>query len=73
MSLSRAALATPLGWLGRAAGEAGGRLLELLAHIGALWTLFLKALYFSFISPVGGFGKLRRQLFPMMSNVGVRS
>jgi len=44
-----------------------------LQHIGGMWSLLVGAVYFSTIGPLRGQSKLARQLFPMMSNVGVRS
>jgi phospholipid/cholesterol/gamma-HCH transport system permease protein len=47
--------------------------LLVLQHVGAVFLLFRQTLYFSFVAPLRGRSKLRKQLFPMMSNVGVRS
>jgi len=45
----------------------------ILQHLGGVWHLFVQSLYYSFVAPFTGRTKLRKQLFPMMSNVGVRS
>ncbi len=40
---------------------------------GGMWHLFMQAVYFSTIGPMRGESRLRAQLFPLMTNVGVRS
>lgn len=40
---------------------------------GGMWHLFVQAVYFSTIGPLRGESRLRAQLFPLMTNVGVRS
>ncbi len=62
-----------LGRAGRRAGDPMNGVVALLQHISGVWHLFLLTLYHSFVTPFGGRSKLRKQLFPMMSNVGVRS
>jgi phospholipid/cholesterol/gamma-HCH transport system permease protein len=61
-------------------GRIGRRLFMLLGairsgleHLSGMWSLFLRAIYLSTAGPWTGQTKLARQLFPMMSNVGVRS
>ncbi len=67
------------GWVG-VAGSLGRVTLSLprlaanmTGLIGALWLLFTQAVYFSTIAPLRGRSRLRKQLFPMMNNVGTRS
>ncbi len=62
-----------LGRAGRRAGDPMNGVVALLQHISGVWHLFLLTLYHSFVTPFRGRSKLRKQLFPMMSNVGVRS
>ena len=62
-----------LGRAGRRAGDPMNGVVALLHHISGVWHLFLLTLYHSFVTPFRGRSKLRKQLFPMMSNVGVRS
>lgn len=66
-------LSSVLGAIGRLANRSFVTATRLLAHLGAIWAMFQRSLHYSFIAPVGGFAKLSRQVFPMMSNVGVRS
>ncbi|MHC4448295.1 MAG: MlaE family ABC transporter permease [Planctomycetota bacterium] len=58
---------------GRLTGDPMNGVVALLQHISGVWHLFLLTLYHSFVTPFQGRSKLRKQLFPMMSNVGVRS
>lgn len=46
---------------------------NLLEHTSGIWRLSVLTLYFSFVAPLLGRSKLRRQLFIMLSNVGVHS
>lgn len=62
-----------LGATGRFAGDPASRMVAWLRHASGVWHLFILTLKFSFIVPLRGRSKLRKQLFPMMSNVGVRS
>lgn len=62
-----------LGVAGRFAGDPASSVVGWLRHVSGVWHLFILTLKFSFIVPLGGRSKLRKQLFPMMSNVGVRS
>lgn len=45
---------------------------SIAGQIGSMWDLLRRTVWFC-VRPVGGFRKLKRQLFPLMSNVGVRS
>lgn len=62
-----------LGFAGRFAGDPASSVVGWLRHVSGVWHLFILTLKFSFIVPFRGQSKLRKQLFPMMSNVGVRS
>ena len=44
-----------------------------LTHVHGVWSLFLKTNYLSFVGPFTGRTKMRRQLFLMLSSVGVSS
>lgn len=61
------------GSIGRAGGRWTESVLGLLQHMTGVWDLFVLTLYYSFVAPLTGRSKLRSQLFPMLSNVGVRS
>lgn len=58
-------------------GRTGTKTLRLgrlgLEHLSGMWSLFIRTIYFSTIGPLTGKNKLAKRLFPMMSNVGVRS
>ena len=73
LEASRRGLTEVVVSLGRAALQAVHGLTHLFAHVDGVWRLFLKTLYFVFVVPLSGKSKLHKQLFPMMSNVGVRS
>lgn len=62
-----------LGRIGRSATVAKDANVGLLQHISGIWFLFVLSLYYAFIAPLQGRNPIRRQLFPMLSNVGVRS
>lgn len=62
-----------LGSTGRRARTSVGWVRSGLEHISGIWTLFLRTLYYCTVGPLTGRSRLRGQLFPMMSNVGVRS
>lgn len=61
------------GALGRAAFRLLGRIRALLEHASGCWHLLASTLYYSTVGPLSGRSKLRRQLFIMLRNVGVRS
>lgn len=63
----------PAGGILGFAGGIGRAVRGCLEHMSSVWSLFLLTLYWSFVAPVRGRSKLRRQLFPLLSNVGVRS
>jgi phospholipid/cholesterol/gamma-HCH transport system permease protein len=63
-------VAALLGGLGRAATDPLRRTLE---HTSGIVHLFFRTLEQTFVAPFAGRNKLKAQLFPMMSNVGVRS
>ncbi len=69
----RLRIESTLGLLGRKILALGPGALHFLSRVGGVWMLFLSSLYFSFIGPWLGKNKLRKQLFPTMSNVGARS
>ena len=62
-----------LGWLGRGAARPKNGLFGAVRHISGVWYLFRLTVYYSFVAPFVGRNPLRKQLFPMLSNVGVRS
>jgi phospholipid/cholesterol/gamma-HCH transport system permease protein len=62
-----------LGRIGRAASVWVDDFAGVLRHISGIWHLFRLTIYFVLVGPFIGRSKLRKQLFPMMSNVGVRS
>ena len=62
-----------LGWVGRSAARPKDSLVGALQHISGLWYLLRLTIYYSFVAPLVGRNPLRKQLFPMLSNVGVRS
>ena len=62
-----------VGSLGRSTHELAHSSTHFLAHASGVWRLFVKTLYFSFVAPFTKRSELRKQLCPMMSNVGVRS
>lgn len=61
------------GGLGRVVLSAPRQSMRLLGATGAMWQLFVQTVYAATIGPFRGPSMLRRQLFPMMTNVGVRS
>ncbi|MBI1372604.1 MAG: MlaE family lipid ABC transporter permease subunit [Phycisphaera sp.] len=61
------------GSVGRRAIGFAGSLRAGLEHLGGMWRMFVWAIYYCTIGPLTGKSKLRGQLFPMMSNVGVKS
>ncbi len=61
------------GSIGRLAHELGRGIVECLVHIDGVARLLMRTLYFAFVAPFFGRVKLAKQLFPMLSNVGVRS
>ena len=61
-----------LGFIGRSANEQLGRFRGFFAHTSGVWRLFLSTLYHSFVAPLRGRSKMRRQLFFMMRSVGVK-
>ena len=66
----------PLAWLGalgRPVVRAPALLVRLFGMTGALTNLAGASLYCATIGPFTGRGRIRKQLFPMMTNVGVRS
>lgn len=62
-----------LGRLGRGGITQKNALFGTLRHISGLWYLFRLTVYYSFIAPLIGQNRLRKQLFPMLATVGVRS
>jgi len=62
-----------LGKIGRAGLHQKGSFVALLQHISGIWHLFVLSLYYAFVAPLRGRNPIRNQLFPMLSNVGVRS
>lgn len=62
-----------LGKIGRATLQQKGSVVGLLQHISGIWHLFVLSLYYAFVAPLRGKNPIRSQLFPMLSNVGVRS
>ena len=62
-----------LGRIGRAGGGQARALIGTLEHISGVWYLFRLTCFYSFVAPFVGRNALRKQLFPMLSNVGVRS
>ncbi|MAG58863.1 MAG: hypothetical protein CMJ83_21450 [Planctomycetes bacterium] len=77
MSTPEAATSGPIGSffgrIGRSFLSFRAPIVGLLRHVSGVWHLFLLTTYYSFIGPFVGRSKLRRQLFPMLSNVGARS
>jgi len=76
--MTEAAVARPqalawLGAIGRASLRPFASTRSLLEHLGGVWRLFVATLYYSSVGPLKGRSKLAKQLFPMMSNVGLRS
>lgn len=71
--MSPVAPATWFGAIGRGAFRAVSLLRAALQHVSGVTHLLLVALYFAFVAPWLGKGKLRRQLAPVMRSVGVRS
>lgn len=59
-----------LGCVGRAAAAP---LRGLLQHVSGIVHLLLKAVYYATVGPLLGRSRLRKQLGPMLANVGVRS
>lgn len=66
-------LTDTVGSAGRSTLELAHGLTHFFAHAGGVWRLFVQTLYFSFVAPFTQRTELRKQLCPMMSNVGVRS
>ena len=66
-------LTDAVGSLGRSTHQLAHGLTHFFAHCSGVWRLFLQTLYFSFVAPFTRRTELRKQLCPMMSNVGVRS
>lgn len=73
LGASQRSFAQLVGAVGRSTLEALHGLTHFFAHVSGVWRLLLKTLYFSFVAPFTRRSELRKQLFPMMSNVGVRS
>lgn len=63
----------PVALLGSLGRVASGPLRRALEHASGIVHLFFKTLEQTFVAPLAGRNKLSAQLFPMMSNVGVRS
>ncbi|MGE0705684.1 MAG: MlaE family ABC transporter permease [Vicinamibacterales bacterium] len=66
-------LAAVPGVLGRLVLGAPRQVVRLFGATGAMWQLLVEAVYASTIGALRGPSMLRKQLFPMMTNVGVRS
>ena len=62
-----------LGGLGRSVGRFGDTARTALEHVSGIWLLLLQALRHIAIAPTAGGREMRRQLAPMLRNVGVRS
>lgn len=62
-----------LGHIGRATASAGSQLRALAGHTAAMTHLLVQAVYYATVGPLTGRSKIRKQLGPMMANVGVRS
>ena len=62
-----------LGRIGRAGLQQRDSAIGALQHISGVWYLFVLSLYYALIAPLRGRNPIRNQLFPMLSNVGVRS
>jgi len=62
-----------LGTIGRFGLKWTAQVRKPLEHATGAWALLVAAVYYSTLGPLLGKNKLRKQLFPMMSNVGVRS
>ena len=62
-----------VGSLGRSTHDLAHSSTHFFAHASGVWRLFVQTLYFSFVAPFTRRTELRKQLCPMMSNVGVRS
>lgn len=62
-----------LGQIGRGGVRQKNAIVAILRHVSGVWYLFRLTLYYSFVAPFVGRNQLRKQLFPMLSNVGVRS
>lgn len=54
-------------------GSLGRPIRACLEHISGVFSLFTQTVYYLIVGPFTGKSKIRRQLFPMLSNVGVRS
>lgn len=76
MSFLRASLRSGgafCGSLGRACLRPWAGVVPFLSHTSGAFHLFLQTLYFSTVGAWRGETKLRKQLFPMMRNVGIQS
>ena len=62
-----------LGAIGRVGMRASTRPRAGLTHVSSIWHMLVSSLYYAAIAPMTGKSRLRRQLWPLMRNVGVRS